>query len=239
MHPRRTYFYLTTCPHQPLPDPAHAATLSQLAHTRTLREIITPSLTSASEDAEERRRELSPSPEVDLSSREFDHEDDDMMMPGPPLGSLSMRGYATGATRLNSHQASGGDRHHRAASPPLEKDEKEFTQTADGLQKRKLNGNMLTASPATEQLTSVDYDARDDSALFDERIVSSAPNATGAPAMTFVTSPVIRPFAMSPNLGGKRDEEASNWTEFDQMLEWDCSPENIDIEELDGLFNGY
>ena len=61
--------------------------------------------------------------QVDLSSPEF--EDDDMVSPPTPTGSFS-----------------GGIepvRNDRATSPPLEKDEKEFIQTARGMQRRTMS----------------------------------------------------------------------------------------------------
>ncbi|KAL2197960.1 hypothetical protein P885DRAFT_34574 [Corynascus similis CBS 632.67] len=230
VHPRRTYFYLTTCPHQPLPDPAQASTPGQLAHSRS---IVSPSPSSApsmsaDESDMERRRELSPSPEVDLSSPEFDDMDDDFAMPSTPIGSFSMRGYY-----MPRPLHSGSGRHGRAGSPPLEKDEKEFTQTADGLQKRKLNGDLAPSSnalPAVEQQTASLMDLeRDESSLF--AVMS------GLPA-SFVSSPAIRPSTMSLNLG-RKDGDVDGWAKFEGMLEWDRSPENIELDELDGLLNDY
>lgn len=239
VHPRRTYFYLTTFPHQPLPDPAAAATLSQLAHIRT---IISPSVSDAasnSEDADlERRRELSPSPEVDLSSPEFDDMDDDIAMPTTPIGSLSIRGFGMPPGHF-SHGVGLPGRNHRAASPPLEKDEKEFTQTADGLQKRKLSGDLLSGNANATASMDVDYCAKDDSGLFGEKI--AMPVSTPGMSMShinFITSPAIRPSTMSLNFG-KRDTEAESWLKLENMLEWDRSPENIELDELDGLLNDY
>ncbi|KAK4454097.1 hypothetical protein QBC34DRAFT_177252 [Podospora aff. communis PSN243] len=238
VHPRRTYFYLTTCPHQPLPDPAAAATLSQLAHMRT---IISPSLSSAasgSEDADpDRRRELSPSPEVDLSSPEFDDMDDDLAMPTTPIGSLSLRGFGMPPGHF-SHGVGLPGRNHRAASPPLEKDEKEFTQTADGLQKRKLSGYLLSGDGNAAANMDVDYCAKDDSGLFGGEKMLMATPAMTVGHINFVTSPSIRPSTMSLNFG-KRDTEADSWLKLENMLEWDRSPENIELEELDGLLKGY
>jgi len=230
VHPRRTYFYLTTCPHQPLPDPAQASTLSQLAHSRS---IVSPSPSSApsmsaDESDMERRRELSPSPEVDLSSPEFDDMDDDFAMPSTPIGSFSMRGFYMPARPIPS----GSGRHGRAGSPPLEKDEKEFTQTADGLQKRKLSGDLVpsnNAPPIEQQTASLMDLERDESSLF--AVMS------GLPA-SFVSSPAIRPSTMSLNFG-RKDGDVDGWAKFEGMLEWDRSPENIELEELDGLLNDY
>ena len=42
-------------------------------------------------------------------------------------------------------------RNHRAASPPLEKDEKEFTQTARGMQRRQLQSEKLRGEGAAAQ----------------------------------------------------------------------------------------
>lgn len=262
VHPRRTYFYLTTCPHQPLPDPAHAATLSQLAAVQAVaRAIISPALssidtTSNSEDVdtdESRRRELSPSPEVDLSSPEFDDVDDDEAMPATPAGSFSMRGgynYFTNGAGAKSGAANGSGRHHhnRATSPPLEKDEKEFTQTADGLQKRKLHGELLSGG-ATEQNnsnTELDFGNREDSGLFGGNrtpFMSAATldiTNTGSKDVsnTFgLTSPAMRPSVIPLNFS-RKDTDVDNWTKLD-VLEWDRSPENIELDELDFLLNDY
>ncbi|KAK4242768.1 hypothetical protein C8A03DRAFT_39932 [Achaetomium macrosporum] len=233
VHPRRTYFYLTTCPRKPLPDPAQLSlsTHSQLVNSRA---IITPSLSSASstsadESDLERRRELSPSPEVDLSSPEFDDMDDDFGMPSTPIGSFSMRSFYIPPRPVHN----GSGRHGRATSPPLEKDEKEFTQTADGLQKRKLNGDLLSLSsapppPPVEQTVSMDLE-RDEGSLF---------GAMSANPMPFVSSPAIRPSTLSLNFG-KKDAEADSWAKLEGMLEWDRSPETIELEELDGLLDDY
>ncbi|ROW03651.1 hypothetical protein VPNG_07225 [Cytospora leucostoma] len=216
VHPRRTYFYLTTCPHGPLPDPTMSALAA--AHARNL---VTPSATSASEDAdEERRREISPSPEVDLSSPEFDDVEDDMPMPLTPVGSFSGR------------HPSAASQHQRGASPPLEKDEKEFTQTADGLQKRKLNGELLNArsEPAAEH--TMELDEHKDESLFAEPKVTSS----HAPSMAFVGSPAMRP---TFTLNMKRESEIDTWAKYDSLLEWDRSPETVELDELDGLLGDF
>ncbi|KAK4665924.1 hypothetical protein QC763_408410 [Podospora pseudopauciseta] len=237
VHPRRTYFYLTTCPHQPLPDPAQAATLSHLAHSRT---IISPSLSSGasnSEDADSdaiRRRELSPSPEVDLSSPEFDDMDDEM--PSTPIGSYSLPGFCLPPTsRFIAHHSNGRSSSRRAASPPLEKDEKEFTQTATGLQKRKLNGDLLRANPPTivEPLPVLDLE-KEEGSLFGGNNTTSNNNATN---LSFVSSPAIRSTMYFPV--SRKDLETESWNKWDSMLEWDRSPENIELDELDGLLSDY
>ncbi|KAH8847638.1 hypothetical protein MCOR27_008413 [Pyricularia oryzae] len=232
VHPRRTYFYLTTCPHPPFAEsPVSMATPPIVKPPRA---IITPSLssgTSASEDAEDnmRRRQLSPSPEIDLSSPEFDDFDDEL--PSTPLGSLSSRM----PPRMHHHSS----RHHRGASPPLEKDEKEFTQTANVLQQRKKASGHLLATVPVDAVVETPYNnhARDENLFggYHSHHHRTLSPVAPLPLMTFsVTSPAIRP---SFGLNLKRDVEAESWARLDSMLEWDRSPENIELEELDGLLD--
>lgn len=206
------------CPHQPLPD----TSLAQNA-------IATPSLsssTSTSEDADsadsDRRRELSLSPEVDLSSPEFDDMDEDMQMPVTPIGSMSMSMSAR-------HQPMNMTRGQKD-EPPLEKDEREFTQTADGLQKRKLSGSLLAANP----VENVDmYDGIQNESLFGEpKALTLAPGLL--PHIAFMTSPAMRPSLVMPT---KKDGEAEGWSKLDAMLDWDRSPETVELDELDCLLN--
>jgi hypothetical protein len=256
VHPRRTYFYLTTCPHQPLPDPAHATALSQLAAVQAVaRAIISPALsttdtTSISEDVdtESRRRELSPSPEVDLSSPEFDDVDDDAAMPATPIGSFTMRGgynYFTNGPGAKAANGSARHHHNRATSPPLEKDEKEFTQTADGLQKRKLRGELLSSSTAEQTISQPepDFGNRDDSSLFggDKTPYMSAANLnipnTAAKESFGLTSPAIRPSVL-PIGFSRKDTDVDAWAKL-HVLDWNRSPETIELEELEFLLNDY
>jgi hypothetical protein len=91
---------------------------------------------------------------------------------------------------------------------------------------------MLSSNAAPEQTTNMDIE-RDEGSLF------GGPSAGGMsmPHMSFVSSPAIRPSTMSLNFG--RKDEMDSWPKFEGMLEWDRSPENIELEELDGLLNDY
>ena len=178
--------------------------------------------------------------------------DDDVPMPSTPIGSMSMRGFGL-ASLLSYGNASGPSagsaRHHRAASPPLEKDEKEFTQTADGLQKRKLSGGLLSASAAMEQVANssdLDFGSRDDGSLFGDRSLlglsslGSSQAPSGLSVTAFATSPAIKPSAsFTFAFAGKKDGDNDIWAKADNMLWWDRSPENIALEELDGMLNDY
>ncbi|PYI05935.1 hypothetical protein BO78DRAFT_138847 [Aspergillus sclerotiicarbonarius CBS 121057] len=129
IHPRKVYYYLTTLPRQPLPENSDDVIIPGVEG-----KDITPSVSSADLDEEDalarERSRLSPSPEVDLSSPDFEEETID----------LDGRTGPGGASRSGTDFA---DHHHarlmhstRAASPPLEGDEKEFTQTASAVRER-------------------------------------------------------------------------------------------------------
>jgi hypothetical protein len=214
VHPRRTYFYLTTYPHQPIPDP--------LTMQFAQRAIISPALSSTpsrTDEADaERRRELSPSPEVDLSSPELD--DEDMLSPPTPTGSFSGRREPP--------------RNTRATSPPLEKDEKEFTQTARGMQKRNLGGSTQVGGVPSEM---EDHPTRamEPDALFDEGRTLTVLNTS-----VFVSSPAMKPSL--PLATPKRgfDESSDPWERISGALDWDMrSPEIIELEELDALLDEF
>ncbi|PTB55888.1 hypothetical protein M431DRAFT_507553 [Trichoderma harzianum CBS 226.95] len=205
VHPRRTYYFLTTQPRQPLPDFNASLQAASLTPSVSLTED------SGSEDIEARRRELSPSPEVDLSATEFDNADDDVAMPMTPIGSFSSQ-----RSRLVL-----GPRNN---SPPLEKDEREFTQTADGLQKRKLNAEV--PQPETVERHSVatmDY-YRDDAWFADSR-----PSA----ATIFLASPSIKPSISA----GRKEDDTEAWLRLNKLFEWGKGAESIEIDELDCLLD--
>ncbi|KAI0203601.1 hypothetical protein F4808DRAFT_25130 [Astrocystis sublimbata] len=217
VHPRRTYYYLSTCPHIPLPE---------LLSTQEVT-IVTPSLSSSGstiEDTEaDRARELSLSPEIDLSSPELDDVEDDYPVHRASMGSAPSR-------HRHLHPLS---RIHRAEEPPLEKDEKEFTQTADGLQKRKASGELLSATPV-DQL-GID-DGMQNEQLFGEPHRTFIP--TFLPHMAFITSPAMRPTLTMP-APMKRDGEAEGWSKLDALLDWDKSPETIELDELDCMLDEF
>lgn len=243
VHPRRTYFYLTTYAHQPIPDPAQAAAASE-ALRLSQRTIISPSLSSAasrSDDADDaRRRELSPSPEVDLSAPEFDEMEDDCLV-SPPTPSGSFTGRLPHPERISSSILA---RNHRAASPPLEKDEKEFTQTARGMQKRQLSqdfGSQMT-EPVTQPsagVPEVEFHVSKhmdlDGDLFGDNVRH---HHIGNPA--FMSSPAMKPLNVATITGKRGLDEMSDMWSRDGHMDWDTrSPENIELDELDGLLDDF
>ncbi len=165
-HPRRTYFYLSIYPHQPIPETSNPAQANR---------IISPSLSSATgEDEEDCGRESrarvapSPSPEIDLSAPDLAVEED-VRNSLTPAGSFS----AHAGTLLHDVISSSADIAHnrRAASPPLERDEREFEQTASSLQKRKQLNQLRRALVGS---SNVDVDVGNDGDDGDD-LVGAAP----------------------------------------------------------------
>ncbi|OAA70515.1 hypothetical protein ISF_02489 [Cordyceps fumosorosea ARSEF 2679] len=207
VHPRRTYFFLTTQPRQEIPDPSIAQPTLPVA-------IITPSVSltdDSGSDAEGRRRELSPSPEVDLSPHDLEDSLNDMFLPNTPAGSFSSR-----RVRIA--------RDFRHDSPPLEKDEREFTQTADVVLKRKLSeATPVVVDPADRSILA-EYGFRDDMWFGENRASSTT---------AFLASPAIKP-SVGPLI--RKDEDADNWL---RLFGGEQGAESIEIDELEGLLDAY
>ena len=201
--------------HQPILDP--------YTNPFPQRAIISPSLSSAasrSDEADaERRRELSPSPEVDLSTPDFD--DEEMVIPPTPTGSFSGRIIEPA-------------RNTRASSPPLEKDEKEFTQTARGMQKRKLSGDDVEMSGVPSDIEGHPTKAMDSEALFGE-----GRNLSVNTTAVFISSPTMKPSLMSNTLK-RPSEENDLWARVEGAMEWDMrSPESVELAELEGMLDDF
>ena len=124
--------------------------------------IISPSLSNASMDddaegAEERKRDaLSPSPEVELFAPELDtataDAEDHFATPPTPAGSSfsGRSSLARDGSTATSTEDSRSLPSHRAASPPLEGDEREFTQTASSMRLRGMSLDEASVRQSTE-----------------------------------------------------------------------------------------
>ncbi|MCJ1464614.1 hypothetical protein MMC07_003227 [Pseudocyphellaria aurata] len=278
IHPRKVFYYLTTIPRQVIPADSSDILPPHLINGlgsggKVGQRIISPSLSNASmdedgESAEDRKRDaLSPSPEVDLSSPEFDEDapgaDDDFNAPPTPAGS-SFSGRSS-LTRDGTHGCSSEGinlvHNHRAASPPLEGDEKEFTQTASSMRMRGMSLEELNIRQSTE----VEISATDDTSAMqvDETEEEKAKRNREAAATLFgghdESSPEMSLAMMSSPLVDSMQTqslERSSRREgtFDvEMKEpisilgdggfgvsWDVrEPESIELEELDDLFGGF
>lgn len=231
-HPKRIYYFLSTCPHQPIPtDASNAAAAAR---------IITPSLSSAAseeEDVDARSRDrMSPSPELDLSDYDENAVDPFSNQSHPP----------TTANIANNR---------RAQSPPLEKDEREFTQTASFLQQRRRSQELerersasASASASAEPTQSSDVamdevhtsiEETEESAARKNSEIAVALFGQMNPATAFApSSPALKPvlhIEMPPPTykpqATKLDLEDLDWTMK--------SPETIELDELDVLFGEY
>ena len=163
VHPRRTYFYLATCPHQPIPEVAQVPS--------TANRIISPSLSSAADEGEDEgderdarsRASLSPSPEIDLTSP-------DLLGAATANGSVahgasfSGHGPLMGESDGTATTADGASHNRRAVSPPLEREEREFTQTACSMQQRSRSLDLGPPVSTDVQMTT-DDDGHDRDAI--------------------------------------------------------------------------
>ncbi|KAA8566855.1 hypothetical protein EYC84_009954 [Monilinia fructicola] len=169
------------------------------------RSIITPSISSAESTSEESNDEnlRCESPEVDLSSEEY--EDDDSITPPTPTGSFS--------GRLERPV-----RNNRASSVGLEKDEKEFTQTARGMQKRKLSGEAPSYLAKPSDMTDMPSNISDTpmKSVESDPFFGEGRGLSVTNTAVFIGSPVV-----------------NSW-------DWDLrSPENIELDELDGMLDDF
>lgn len=172
----------------------------------------------------------SPSPELDLSDYDDAVSDPFSSQTHPPTG----------------HNIA---HNRRAQSPPLEKDEREFTQTASILQQRRRSQTAereRSASMSAQEASKPDVTMHDIPEIEDEE--SAARKNSEIAVALFgqmehtkfepnfgISSPVFKPSFATPMKGSETRIESveSDWT-------WDATnPESIELDELDDLFGGY
>ncbi|KAH7139502.1 hypothetical protein B0J11DRAFT_45278 [Dendryphion nanum] len=231
-HPKRVYYFLTTVPHQPIPTNA--------GNNPATARIISPSLSSTAseeEDAEARSRDrMSPSPELDLSSPEFEDGADPFSNQSHPPTSINI-----------AHN-------RRAQSPPLERDEREFTQTASSLQQRRMSQEAERKRAASTTATPAVDVVMEDAVVHttEETEESAALKNSESAAMLFghvatfqndlaPSSPMLKPtlvIEMPPppfklgNVKMEREDPDLSWADLK-------SPEHIELDELEDLLGGY
>lgn len=278
VHPRKVFYYLTTSPRQETPiHPSDLLLPSPLINSLGSRgkggqRVISPSLSNASidedaESAEDRKRAaLSPSPEVDLSVPELDSDaqaDDDYHIPLTPAGaSFSGRSsLARDGTNGSSSEGINLVHNHRAASPPLEGDEKEFTQTASNMRMRGMSLDEFNIRESTETEVSRSQDLHD--MEIDETEEEKARQNREAAAALFGGHEAgidINLVSMSSAFGrasqglgflerNRREDTADvemktlvspgvapSWLSMGLDVR---DPESVELEELDDLLGGY
>lgn len=231
-HPKRVYYFLSTCPHQPIPTDG--------SNIPAAARIITPSLSSAASEEEDldarSRARMSPSPELDLS--DYDENSVDP---------FSNQGHPPTTANITNNR--------RAQSPPLEKDEREFTQTASFLQQRRRSQeaeHRRSASASMEPIQKSDVIMEEVHNTIEETEESAArKNSEIAVALfgqleaasAFVASLAPNSPALKPVLHIEMPPPAykPQSVKFDlDDLDWTMkSPETIELHELDDLFGEY
>ncbi|KAF2760964.1 hypothetical protein EJ05DRAFT_247999 [Pseudovirgaria hyperparasitica] len=230
-HPKRVYYFLTTTPHQEIPqhpDSGPAVTSR----------IISPSLSGATdEEIEDRasraRAQMSPSPEVDL--------------PDLDLGNDGMN---TPFSEHGSHPPISNNMAHnrRAASPPLERVEREFSGLASTLQQRSRcqseSMEDVTIEPVVEDpAPSIEIDETEESAARKNSETaavlfgSSVESLALATAATVMSSPLVKPQSLPSVLSQKRPFEAE--VKMLDEARWDLYETNVELDELDEMFGDY
>lgn len=236
------------------------------------RRIISPSLSSAADEEDNNakynrsRDHMSPSPEVDLSSPELDDDDaaDSVMS-----SSFTGRGSIP---REHPPTSSNLAHNRRADSPPLEREERDFKQTANQLQElRRTSQDSAVDSPIkSEDTDSVamsienEMDETEEGlALRNSEAVATLFGSHGSlsasvSTMYGLSSPMLKPenlpaidakttqgmMLASAWHGAKRDLDAMSLDhdKDDAMDTWvwaTADPENIELDELECMFDAY
>jgi len=187
---------------------------------------------------------MSPSPEVDLSSPEFG---DDLPM-GPPTPA---EGFGGRGSRPRDGAVDHRLPNHRAPSPPLEADEKGFTETATAARARAMSWHESvvpdeSADPAADEPAeeTAEMTRRKDQELGYELFGHShgALDVPGQRALG-ITSPMMQ--ARHARAGTDGLPKKGGPVPMDEDVEmaggaWELdSPEDVELEELDGLFTDF
>lgn len=274
VHPRKVFYYLTTLPRQETSIDLSLPLVNPLGSGgKGGKRVVSPSLSNASVDedtegAEDRKRAaLSPSPEVDLSAPELDPDrpgDEDYNIPLTPAGSSfsGRSSLARDGTNGSASEEINLVHNHRAASPPLEGDEKEFTQTATNMRMRGMSLDELNIRESTEIETPELQDCIDmhideteeektrrnrEAALtlFGGHEITTAIN------LVSMSSPLVNPVhgteisGINSKLEVTADVEMKDLASAEVAPSWGSmgldvrDPESIELEELDDLLGGF
>jgi hypothetical protein len=236
-HPKRIFFYLSNQPHQPFPEPSE--TVAAAANR-----IISPSLTSAENEEEDdrnvrKRDEMSPSPEVDLYSPMLDDRDSHMAVTESFPNLLA---HTPSDERARSLA-------HGRTSPPLERDEREFTQTASSLQQRRKSESMEieakdipkpTVETSDEPMIEAD-ESEESAALRNkeaaEQLFGHADRHLAPPKAIYMeSSPMLKP-QMHLDVAYTRHIEMRDVHHLSHEADLLC--ETVELDELDDLFSSY
>ena len=245
VHPRKVFFFLTTQPRMPLPSSSDDILPPPLLSIQSL----TPSISDHSQVDDEAclehrdRARMSPSPEVELYSPDLDH-DGPMELPTPgehfsARSSLDPDGTADIRRKSN-----------RAPSPPLEEDERGFTETATAVRARGMslhNPTVQVSIEVAEKLPVVEVsEETPEQRLRRDRELGLALFGQSHQALHVQEQKLL---GSSPMLLAKPDHHAiiakrNLSLDLDEIetgvASWNLmSPEQIDVEDLDEMFMGF
>ncbi|KAK5125731.1 hypothetical protein LTR85_012005 [Meristemomyces frigidus] len=249
VHPRRLYFYLTTTPHQPIPE---------VADLPPQKRVISPPA-SSEEDYSRQRTALSPSPEVDLSLPDLEETGvQDPPAPGEPFSSRNSVARDSRSSSLSHHR--------RAASPQLEHEEQDFKATANQLYEARLRRNSSMQDVNMDQedaKAGAEIDGDSVTMSIEDMEANVAMKASDDATALFgrmmeFSSPVLLPHdgirvetGISPRKAQRFDQpmehlalDLSHTKETvlpDAAFAWDNlqSPEHIELAELEDMFDAY
>ena len=249
VHPRKVFFYLTTTPHQALPENSDDIITPSINDVKRLTPSVSdPSVHEDDVDIEfPDRSRLSPSPEFSFSSPELD--EDLPMAPPTPGETFSGRSSVSRDGTADRRNA-----RHRAPTPPLEADEKGFTETATAVRARGMSLH--------EPVVQVSIEVSEDENMHEEpveetpemthrkdqelgyELFGQAHGAVGVPSQRILTSsPMMQPrHVVSVVEAVVKKINVANQQEDVEMTEssWELdSPENVELDELDGMFSGF
>jgi hypothetical protein len=243
VHPRPLYYFLTTQPHQPIPE------LLQPHEIPLARRIITPDLSSAADDEDEKysRSRASLSPEVDLSSPELDE---------PPHGDIGSTFHPRHSLSRDHPPTTSNLAHNRRAdSPPLEREERDFKQTANALQELRRASQEITKPIKVEDDETIALSVEADESVVDttDDLFDGQDHLSSSVSTLYdLSSPLLRPQGFyhlkTQQPQGWHDEktlsvDAMSLDDTDDHV-MDCwsdfrSPENIELDELECLLDAY
>ena len=256
VHPRKVYYFLTTLPRQDFPDTPLDILPTVHAGGKGGRRIISPSISSASidEETEDRKRSsLSPSPEVELSTEDLDFAESAVEgeFPHAPSRTNSSFSGRPSMARDGSNASSKNalSHNHKAASPPLEGDEREFTQTASSMRMRGMSLDSPIPKTIAEEVQEMEVEETEEEKAKRNREAAEAlfgaHHAQVIP-LAHTSSPLVKPLerlaSEQPVKGESEDVEMKDSISIlggeGAGLTWETrEPDNIQVEDLDDLFD--
>jgi hypothetical protein len=189
---------------------------------------------------------MSPSPEVDLSTPELDHYES-------PMSTHEYFSHSHSLSQFSTHESSTTSLAQGQASPPLEGDEREFTQTATSLQQRRKSESMdfvfpQAPAPKVEIVDETMADDSEESRARHNRSDAAALFGQGESHLSVAkvsfmeSSPMLRP-QVDLDISSVVGAVAVNKPELhevrlvDDFSNFLC--ETVGMEELDDLFAKY